>query len=187
MAFNLIQQGDDPRRDWRKINEALEEAARVQPELRRLREEVARLSRRVGVDIVTRLPFQVYFKTNSERETVEADWWRIFYVRHGYVNRIKTDGCDDADDEGTTATEIEVPDGTAVYWVWVSINLTSAANTIGHGATWTGYPSLLSAGVAYRPLARIDTDTFSDDKRAVVRQFQCGDIWLSDMLPVWLA
>lgn len=194
MAFEQIQQGDDPRKDWRKINTALSELDRLQPEMRRLRETVAVLQRRIDTP-ARRDPFWIYREPNTIRTTPTDDWWHLFYVRHGYVfgraGKVKCDGCDDADSEGTTPTEIDVAADTDEYWVWVESTLNSdgevTAAEIKHAADpttngWTNYPVPISddGEKVFTLVGKISTGaTAADD--AEVRQYIRADLQLASV------
>jgi hypothetical protein len=184
-----IQPGDDSRKNWKAINFNGSVLRELVGDHLALKDQVATGRRPPRVE--GRHPFQVYFKAPHRRPFADfngAEDWRTFKVRHGYVELVKTSGCDDADGEGTVATEIVVPDATAAYYIWVEVTLGSPiTNAIAHGAAgWTGFPRNVGAGKAYRCLAKVNTSTYSARKRALVRQYQVGDIWLGEMLPVWL-
>jgi hypothetical protein len=179
---NTLRKGDATNRNWRRINRVADAAGMLDQEGRRLRTWVeANLS---GDEPRTRFPFRVYSIPNTRRLESSADWWRIFYVQHGYVDNVKTDGCDDADGEGTTATEITVEAGVNPYYVWATVTLDAAgvvtAAEIGHGAEgWEDFPAQPEdRETFYALLARIDTETYEAQRRAVVRQFVKQDILL---------
>jgi hypothetical protein len=187
-----IQPGSDSRKNWRTINAQRREIIQLQSDLARVEGELPRGGTKRGFYFTDLAPFAVYSvgrKKIAVGDRTAADW-RTFQVRHGYVMggtaKVSTTGCDDADGEGTTPTEIAVPDLTANYRVWVEITLEPLAATIGHGASgWSGYPRAQAAGKYYRLLAEIDTNLAKKGK-ARVRMFQEGDIHLVDLLPVWL-
>lgn len=173
--------GDDSRRNWLAINRNADAIRNLIREVVALREAVARIERPRTAPTDARLPFTVYRKGPTLRDVEDLDWWQKFYVRHGYCNGFATTGCDDADGEGTSATEILPPLGTesvpALYYVWVEITLSGTEVTAAemkHGSTpWTGYPDPgVDSGTVYVLLARLSlTDT-----EATIRQFQRGDI-----------
>jgi hypothetical protein len=181
--MNEIQKGEDSRKNWLQINANTREVARLANEARRLSDLVADLRRRVGDGDMERHAFRVYNRINCLLASPDADNWRKFQVQHGYVNMVKTTGCDDEDGEGTTPELIEVAAETAVYYIWVEVTLsgtTVTAAEVKHGATgWTGFPDEWStSGKYFKLLARIDTDTWVEELQAVIRQFQDEDIWV---------
>lgn len=178
-----LQKGEPVGKNWVTINEQGRKIARMEMEIARLREAAQELRKTVGDVKTRRFPFRVYWLSNKKRSAHDADAWRKFYVQHGYVNGIKTDGCDDTDDEGTTPTEIVVPDGTPVYYVWAVATLTDGEVTaveIDHGASgWTGFPGQPDLpDTFYALIAKIDTDTRSDQERPIIRQSVYQDIAL---------
>lgn len=179
-----LQRGDDVRKNWVKINEQAAQIRALQFEMGRLREAIQELRKRAPEANTDRFPYRTYWLPNTRRATADANAWRKFYVQHGYVNGIKTDGCDDTDEEGTVATEIIVPDVTPEYFVWVEVALTEGAvftATIDHGETgWDSFPTQPDLpDTYYAPIARIDTATYADLQRNVIRQFVYQDIFLN--------
>jgi hypothetical protein len=192
---SLIQRDADPRRDWKSINRnavAIGDAIR---EVRGMREKFKSTGRTPFV--LDRLPFEVYQTPNVLRakEDRAEDAWLKFKVRHGYVNGIKCDGCDDADGEGTTPVEIVVNAGALKHYVWVTVTLNTNGNvesaeiksgefaggglikSDGQPADWVNFPQRSTdATKVFWLLAKIDTQTYVARKRALVRQFQRDDI-----------
>lgn len=179
-----LQPGDDSRRNFLRINENTKRLTGAEAELRRLTGDAER-TRRPRLDSpLENFPFRVHTIPPTQRIDAEPNWWRIFYVQHGYVNVVQTEGCEDTDGEGTTPTEITVPDETPAYYIWAEVTLESGEVTavvINHGEDgWDSFPTQPDLpDTYYALLAKIDTDTRSADKQAIVRQFQRQDIFLT--------
>lgn len=179
-----LKPGEPVEKNWEAVNYTMDAVAALQDEVRRLRELLTVSLRKLQRDEGGRDPFEVYRRTNTVRLEPDADWWRKFQVRHGYVlagSKTKTTKCDDADGEGTVPEEIAVPSGTATYRVWLEITMdgsTATASEMKHGAAgWTGFPAASAdATKLYWLIAEIDTDTRSADKVALVRQYQRDDV-----------
>jgi hypothetical protein len=184
-----IQPGDDSRKNWKAINFNGSVLRELVGDHLALKDQVATGRRPPRVE--GRHPFQVYFKAPHRRPFADfngAEDWRTFKVRHGYVNCIKTDGCDDADQEGTVPEVIVVPEATESYKVWVEVTLDSSQQVqsavVAHGEDyWAGHPTALSTdGLTYhRLIARIDTQTLAERKKAVVKQFLRDNFWVDGL------
>ena len=162
---DLIEKSANPKRDWKVVNHNSKAVADLILEVRRLRALVE--GGRGGSFSIERAPFTVYATPNTKRplETRDADAWRKFKVRAGFVEMVACQKTDDADGTGQTPVEIEVPDATAAYYIWVDL----ATPEIKHAAT-------LPTG-NIRPLAKIDTLTHTTRKRAIVLQYWTGHIF----------
>lgn len=158
-----IKPGSDSRKNWKEINansgtirEILDDLAQLHSALRQLR--------RPGTDNDGRfLPFEIYrppFPSDADRA---GGWWRTFFVRHGYVNAVKTEGCTDDDDEGVTPVTITLASGVTDYFVWIEV--TFEGNDVDscqilHGADgWDDFPNQSGEpNYFYILLAKITTD-----------------------------
>ena len=92
----LIKKGDDPRRDWQRINQDSKAIGDLQREVAVLRQS----KRDAGGGFeITREPFQIYNTPNTLRqlEEREEDAWRKFKVRAGFIDMVPCAKTDDAD------------------------------------------------------------------------------------------
>lgn len=157
-------------------------AVRFDKTTRGLRAKV-KIPHRSAVGVSPYFPFRIYVFPAGRRTTPDPDSdWRKFRVRQGVVigntpTPVIVSGCDGADypdtgvvDEGDVA-DIEVPSGTAEYWFWLEIDEASATATLEHGAS---PPAAWALTVI--PIGKVDTDTFADDNRALIRQYLRTDV-----------
>jgi hypothetical protein len=122
------------------------------------------------------------------RASVSADDWRKFRVRAGRVfenEATGTDGADENPDAETypTMTDIEVPDLALEYWFWLEVSDAGAvvrhaedptvSDPVDNPNPWTTFPTLDGEHI---PIGFVDTDTYSTEKRAVVRQLLRTDV-----------
>jgi hypothetical protein len=187
LAAPLIQRSDDPRRDWKRINQDSLAIGDLRREVQLLRRKVERYEQ--GHVLIERLPFEVYSSPPpllAEEDRDPLDGWRKFRVRSGRADYVPCLDCDGADGEGGTPLVIEVPINTPIFHVWcdytdatephikhTTFPIVEGSPTATH---WDTFPAL-PAGI--RPLALINTQTHAARKRAIVRQYQIGDIWPS--------
>ncbi|HEY0549889.1 MAG TPA: hypothetical protein VGF13_09820 [Verrucomicrobiae bacterium] len=150
--------------------------------------------------VLKRKPFEVYNTPNVLRPLEERteDAWKLFKVRHGYVNNVKCDNADHADNEVVATEEFEALEGAEAYYVWLEITLDVSSDVysvrFAHGelvagvltldggapANWTNFPNRSTdPAMVFITLAKIDTDAFLSRKRAVVRQFVRDDIFIT--------
>lgn len=179
-----IAVGSDLRKAWRITNGNADSQAEIIAEVRRLRALVVKNGR--GSFTTKRDPFSVYVKPNALRLAADRseDTWRKVFVQSGRANFIPCRDCNQADGPvgvGDVALEIEVPTGKAIFFVWCDFtdaNEPRIRKTIyseaGAATHWDTFPAV-PAGI--RPLANVDTLTHGASKRALIRQFQLGDIW----------
>jgi hypothetical protein len=189
----LIKEGSDIRTHWRTVNSTIGGIAKARVQIGVLRTKVEKRGRgEYGSDLE---PFEIYIEpiealdlsalTEEEQTAKRESYWRECRVRHGYVNFVATQGCDDADGAGVTLELIEVPADTAAFFIWADWSDASAPvirHTDEYGEHWDGYPAVSGT---IRPLARITTE---DGPPARIRQYHKGDIWPGggESLPVWL-
>lgn len=167
-AAPLILKGDSPTKDWRRINADTLAIGDLRREVLALRETVKR--RRNGSVVMELRPFEVYqtFNTLRAEEERDADAWRKFKVRSGYIDMVACNFTDNHDAEsGITVLEIEVPAETPAYYVWADLT----AKEIKHAVTLPEYSSVI------RPLCKINTATHAARRRALLRQYWLGDIF----------
>lgn len=186
-----IEKGDDSRKNWRRINEHAGDLDSVWRDLRLLKSEVDRLRGLLRTGATTMHPFRIYNVPSRLGGGYAADIWRKFRVRSGSVifesatavNAGGTDGETDPDSSGASISSTNiftVPDETSAYWVWLEMlwGGTSWTVTVKHGAApdengWTDWPALDGRHI---PIGKIDTQTKTATKQALVRQYLRGDI-----------
>jgi hypothetical protein len=134
-------------------------------------------------------PFKVYVSgANPSSETTD---WRTFRVRAGAmlfdgatpINVTGTDGTDadpDNEEAATGTDRFTVADSTANYYVWIEFEYSTGAwsAAIHHGTDptadgWADYPAFDGHHLL---VAHIDTNTYSGDKIAVIRQYVRSDV-----------
>lgn len=178
-----IPERSDSRRNWKSINLNSASLREARAEVAQHRATLNQLRR--GLDTNdTPHPFEVYLTPNTQRVDDDPDWWRKFFVRHGYVTagdgRVTTEGCDDADDEGVTPVEIEVPVDKVKYKIWIEVALdgdgAATSAELNHGETgWAGFPAQDGMPDTYFALiAEVSTDDPEFDVPNV-RQFIRAD------------
>jgi hypothetical protein len=128
-------------------------------------------------------PFKVYVFPSDQRSTPDAENdWRKFRVRSGVVFGALQDPVDVSGTDGATipesfnmtegdVTDIVVPDDTPAYWIWLDIDEGSTTAIIQHSTT---RPAAWAINII--PVAVIDTSSYSDSKRALIRQYLRTDV-----------
>lgn len=131
----------------------------------------------------TFFPFKIYHGPPNDT----ASDWRTFRVRAGQVGLVGVTGTDDTDTNPDDITNIPaydgdidfvVPDATAIYYVWIDCT-DPATPTIDHSATPPSTPSGFSSPWQcgqYILIGKIDTNTYTATKKAVVRQLVRADL-----------
>jgi hypothetical protein len=143
-------------------------------------------------------PFKIYNVPSVLRVTPDDDNdWRLFRVRAGQVMGVDVTGtdADDAnpDDESyPDVDDFEVPISTPEYWFWIEDTGSGWVLRYGPDETASSYDGGPDPGQAWTssnawttgpipdsthiPVGTVDTDTFSDDNTAVIRQLLRADV-----------
>lgn len=123
-------------------------------------------------------PFKIYQLPYWLRATPGASDWRKFRIRAGWclgANATGTDGHDTDPDAAEIAeadmADITVPDETAAFWFWIAD--ADTAPVVKSEATATK-PTEWTATLI--PIGFVDTDTYSAENRAVIRQLLRTDV-----------
>lgn len=169
------QRGGLVRDLWKAVTPLIAAVRELQGAVRRISDTLARVDS--GRTAAERFPFAAYITPLSRipnpSEDDVADWARTIRIRHGYVNMVKTEGCDDWDEEGVTPATFIVPAGTEAYYIWCDLS-DAAAPELQHSTAatthWEGFPDVPST---IRPIVRVSTATTPTK----LRQLQWGDIW----------
>jgi hypothetical protein len=130
-------------------------------------------------------PFKIYVFPSEQRATPDANNdWRKFRVRNGVVignilspvNPSGTDGAAIPEHFSVSESDmadVVVPDGTTEYWFWLDIDEGTNSATVNHGlpaarpASWS---------ITTFPIGVVDTSSYSESKRALIRQYVRTDV-----------